>query len=151
MTMLSWIFQSRPKLNPIEMRVIEAVAAALPQESAALLRIQVSLINKVQRIDQDREVDFYHIENGKPTFPDTALFPNRTEEFELAKVHLNDVATGHQSKATVSLVKGRLFCIEFSQTPRDLRGLNDLKIEIEQLNDPMNTGEPNTPGVPHKR
>ena len=148
--MLSWIFQNRSKLNPIETRVVEVIAAALPEDSAALLRSQVSLINKVQRIDQDREVDFYHMEKGRPAFPDTLLFPNRADEFQLARVHLTDVATGHQSKAIVSLVKGRLFCIEFSHTPRDLRGSSDLKIEIEQLNSPMNTGEPNPQGVPHK-
>jgi len=139
--MLSWILPNRSKLNPIETRVIDAIAAALPEDSAALLRTQVSLINKVQRIDQDREVDFYHMEKGKPTFPDSALFPNRAEELEMARVHLTDVVTGHQTKATVSLVKGRLFCIEFSHTPRDLSGSGDLKIEIEQLKNPVNTGE----------
>jgi hypothetical protein len=139
--MLSRIFQNRSKPNPIETRVIEAIAAALPPDSAALLRTQVSLINKVQRIDRDREVDFYHIEEGRPTFPESTLFSNRTEEFELARVHLTDVATGHQSNATVSLVKGRLFCIEFSHSPRDLRGSGDLKIEIKQLNNPMTSGE----------
>lgn len=119
------------------MRVIEAIATALPQDAADLLRAQVSLVNKVQRIDQDREVDLYHMEKGKPVFPDSALFPNRTEEFELARVHLKDVATGHQAKATVSLVKGRLFCIEFSHTPRDLPGSSGLKIEIERVTNPM--------------
>lgn len=139
--MISWTIQNSSTLNPIETRVIEAIEAALPGDAAALLRTQVSLINKVHRIDQDREVDYYHIENGKPTFPDAALFSNRSDEFELAKVHLTDAATGHQSKATVSLVRGRLFSVEFSRTPRDLREASDLKIEIERLGNPMSIGE----------
>ena len=139
MNMLAWNFTSRSKLNSIETAVIEAVAAALPNDAAALLRTQVSLVNKVQRIDRDREVDFYHMEKGKPAFPDTALFPNRTEEFILAKVHLTNDSTGHQSNATITLVKGRLFCIEFSHTPRDLCEVDELSIEIEQLDNPMNT------------
>jgi hypothetical protein len=136
MKLLSRIFRSRSKLSFIETQIVEAVALALPADAAAILRNQVSLINKVQRLDRDREVDFYHIENGKPVFPDAMLFPNRAEEFELARVHLTDVATGHQTKAVVSLVKGHLFNIEFSHTPRDLPGENGLKIEIERLGNP---------------
>jgi hypothetical protein len=136
--MFSWLFSNRASLNAIETRIIDAVAAALPKDAASVLRSQVSLVNKVQRIDQDREVDFYHMEKGKPTFPDTALFPNRADEFEIARVHLTDIETGHQSEVTVSLVKGHLFCIEFSHTPRDLREAGDLKIEIEHIRNPMN-------------
>ena len=98
---------------------------------------QVALINKVQRIDEDREVDFYHIESGRPVFPHEKLFPNQSDELELAKLHLTDVDTGHQSDAVVSLVKGHLFSIEFSHTPRDLRGSTNLKIELQTLADPM--------------
>jgi L-cystine uptake protein TcyP (sodium:dicarboxylate symporter family) len=80
---------------------------------------------------------FYHIEKGKPMFPDNVLFPNQSEDFELAKLKVTDVATGHQTKAIVSAVRGHLFCIEFSHTPRDLRGAKDLKIEIEYLANPI--------------
>ena len=70
-------------------------------------------------------------------FPDNVLFPNQSEDFELAKLKVTDVATGHQTKAIVSAVRGHLFCIEFSHTPRDLRGAKDLKIEIEYLANPL--------------
>lgn len=135
--MFDWIFKSGSQLHPIEAQTIEAVAIALPENAAALLRQQVSLINKVQRLDHDREVDFYRVEKGRLIFPETALFPNRTEELELARVHLTDGASGHQTEAIVSLVRGRLFCIEFSHTPRDLRGSSNLKIEIESIGNPM--------------
>lgn len=131
------IFGNRSRLNPIEARIIETTASALGGRAGDLLRSQVALINKVQRLDQDREVDFYHIEKGKPMFPEAVLFPNRAEEFELAKLHVTDMATGHQTKAVVSAVRGHLFCIEFSHPPRDLRGASDLKIEIEHVANPM--------------
>src|SRR6266853_483541 len=125
-SMLSFMFRNRRRLNLIETQIIETIAAALPENASALLRRQIALINKVQRIDQDREVDFYRVEDGKLAFPNDVLFPNRAEEFELAIVHVTDVTTGHQTKASASLVKGRLFCIEFSHTPRDLRGSSNL-------------------------
>ena len=137
MNILTRLFGSRSGLNFIEKQVVEAVALALSEKPAALLRTQVSLINKVQRLDQDREVDFYRIENGTVAFPDSALFPNHAEQFELANVNIKDVASGHQTRASLWLVKGRLFSIEFSHTPRDLSGSGDLKIEIERLGDPM--------------
>lgn len=148
MKILTWLFRSRSQPNFLEKQVLEAVALALPEKAAAILRAQMSLINKVQRLDHDREVDFYHIENGKVHFPKTALFPNQAEEFELARVKIKDIATGHQTEAAVFLVKGRLFSIEFSHTPSDLRGSSDLKIEVVQLNNPMHSGEPNPQGVP---
>lgn len=135
--MFSGILKNRSQLNAIEKQIIEAIAFALPEDAASILRAQLSLINKVQRLDQDREVDFYHIEKGKPAFPDSALFPNRAEELELARVHVTDTGTGHQTEAVVSLVRGHLFCIEFSHTPRDLRASNGLKIEIKHLGNPM--------------
>lgn len=137
MKILSWLLGNKSQLTPVEAQIIEAVAAALPGKAGDLLRSQVALINKVQRLDGDREVDFYHIDKGKLTFPDAVLFMNRAEELELARLHITDKATGHQTKAVVSTVKGRLFCIEFSHTPRDLRGASDLKIEIEHLRNPM--------------
>lgn len=137
--MLSRILRSRSRLNAIEKQIVDTIALALPENAGAILRAQISFVNKVQRLDQDREVDFYHIEKGKPAFSDTALFPNRAEEFELARVHITDVATGHQTEAVVSLVRGRCFCVEFSRTPRDLRGSNNLKIEIKYLGNPMST------------
>lgn len=136
--MLSQILGTKSRLNRIESQIIEAVAAALHGKAGDLLRSQVALINKVQRLDGDREVDFYHMEKGKPTFLDAVLFPNRAEELELAKLRVSDPTTGHGTKAIVSAVKGRLFCIEFSHTPRDLRRADNLLIEVEYLGDPMN-------------
>ncbi|NBD38049.1 MAG: hypothetical protein GVY10_05725 [Verrucomicrobia bacterium] len=113
------------------------MANAMSPEASGLLRSQVALINKVQRIDRDREVDFYHVEKGESEFPETVLFPNRAEELILAKIHITDPETGHQSKAEVFLVKGHLFSIEFSHTPRDFRGAKTLQISVEICADPM--------------
>ena len=135
--MLSRIFKKSSQLNAIEKEIVDAIACALPPDAGGILRNQVALINKVQRLDHDREVDFYHIHKGKPVFPDSALFPERADEFELARVHVTDIATGRQADAVVSLVRGHLFCIEFDQTPRDLRSSNNLKIEIKHLRNPM--------------
>lgn len=135
--MLDWLFGSKSSLNPVEARVIDAVISALPSQAGEMLRSQVRLINKVQRLDEDREVDLYRIENGRPAFPEDALFPNRSEELELAKVRITDEATGHGTTGKVRLVKGHIFSIEFKLTPRDLRGAEKLQIDVEITGDPM--------------
>ena len=139
--MLDWLFGSKSSLNPVEARVIDAVISALPTQAGELLRSQVRLINKVQRLDQDREVDLYRIENGRPTFPENVLFPNRSEELELAKFCITDEATGHGTTGKLRLVKGRIFSIEFKLTPRDLRGAEKLQIDVELTGDPMRRAE----------
>jgi len=97
----------------------------------------VSLINKIQRIDKGREVDLYHIVNGKPYYPEAALFPQRKEEFELAKLKVRDDQTGHAATVLVYLVQGRLFSIEFSSPPGDWQDIESLSIDIERIADPM--------------
>lgn len=82
-------------------------------------------------------MDFYHLENGRPSFPENVLFPNRCEELKLATVRVTDEETGHGTPETVHLVKGRIFSIEFKLTPRDLRGAEKLHVEVQLTGDPM--------------
>jgi|LakMenE01Jun11ns_1017448.scaffolds.fasta_scaffold8958985_1 hypothetical protein len=137
MKILSWLFRNTANINALESSVIEAIAESLPDASAKVLRVQVQLINKVQRLDQDREVDLYRIEKGKIVFPENALFANQSDEFELARLKVTDTETGHGTNAVVSLVKGRLFCIEFSHDPRDLKESRNLQIIVQSIVDPM--------------
>lgn len=134
--MLSWLFGNNSRLNQLESRLINSIANALPESSGKLLEQQVRLINKVQRIDQDREVDLYRMENGKSCFPESMLFADRSDEFELAKLKVSDTATGHETSVVVSLVKGRLFCLEFSHSPRDLDVSSNLRIDVLRVVDP---------------
>jgi hypothetical protein len=135
--MLSWLFGKKSRLNAVESCVIDELINALPSEAGKILRSQTKLINKVQRLDQDREVDFYHMVNGRADFPEDALFPNRTEELELAKVRLTDPDSGHGTTGVVFLVKGHIFSIEFKLSPRDLRNARNLRVEVQILGDPM--------------
>lgn len=134
--MFGKIFRKSAKLNNLECRLIEAIALEMPEKSAKILRAQVKLINKVQRLDHDQEIDFYHIDQGKPKFPDYALFTNRSEEFELAQLKVIDVESKLEFKAVVSLVKGHLFCIEFSHSPKYLYNYLNLEIQVLKLSDP---------------
>jgi hypothetical protein len=131
-------------LTEFEIRLIEIIASELSEKAAEILRFQVKIINKVQRLNQDQEIDFYCLEKGKPKFPKLALFPNQSEEFKLAKLSIIDSDSKYESEALVSLVKGHLFCIEFSNSPKELYHSSNLEIQILALSDPMQKIEPGT-------
>lgn len=98
-------------LSELEMLVLGCVRERLPNSVVELWDKQVQAINKVQRLPQGIEVDFYRMKGGRPSFDEALTFPNRTAELLVAKVRI-DVDTGSLT-AKVSCVKGFLFCIEY--------------------------------------
>lgn len=135
------------KLNALEALLIDAIARALPDASSALLRDQVKLMNKVQRLDQNREIDLYHIKNGTPNFPDSKLFADRSDEFELARLKITDVDSSLTAMVTVSLVRGRLFCFEFDSPPGGLGPTQSLQIQVTRIADPGTSETPSLPSL----
>ena len=135
--LFQWITGRGQELLPLEQLLLQKVETALSKPAAEILVMQITLINKVQRLDKSREVDFYRMEKGKPVFPESALFPNHKEEFELARLRIVDPRTGHGTNASVYLVKGRLFSIEFSCPPGDISDLGSVEMTVESIMDPM--------------
>jgi hypothetical protein len=139
---ISWLMAifRRNRLTDLEDRVIEEVAKAVPRRFGQILRAQKSRIAKVQRLLSGTEVDFYYPTEG----PGIPLFDFREIEIELARVLLIGLESGHRAKATVSLVRNKLFCIEFQGPPGDLAG-EPLDVVVNLLAD---FGEENGPSIP---
>jgi hypothetical protein len=137
MSIFTWLFGTKAKLNALESRIVETIVNGLPDAAAVILKQQIGLINKVQRLDGGKEVDLYHMVNGKPAFPADALFLTNQEELELAKLHLRDGHTGHQAEVKAWVVQGRLFSLHFNAPPGDLEADSELEIKLLSLADPM--------------
>jgi hypothetical protein len=137
MSIFEKLFSWKKKMRTIEMRILEEVCQRLSKDAGEILKNQIALINKVQRLDKSREVNLYHLKNGRPSFPDGALFPNKQEEFQLATLHLRDPQSGHESKVKVWMVKGHVFSLEFSAPPGDLNPKDGMEIRLLCLSDPM--------------
>lgn len=113
------LFSKRAVLSEIESRVLKDIKGALPLHLSSIFSLQISKIDRIQRLDRGREVDFYY------ALPDSSIplledFSNM-DEHKLANVHLQSNNSGHQVNARVWLVRGRLFSVEFNAPPGDLR------------------------------
>jgi hypothetical protein len=74
---------------------------------------QIQAINKVQRLPDGVEVNFYRMKNGRPTFEVDLAFPNKTEELQLAKAEIKLTNTSQKLVVRVWCVNGFLFMIDY--------------------------------------
>lgn len=115
-----------PKLTEVECRVLDEVAAVLPPVMAGTMRDQIKNIRKIQRLDRGREVDFYYDADANQV----PAFAFDQDVVELARVYIESLDTGHATRVCLQIVRGRLFSLNFTSPPRDLRGEN-LKVHVE--------------------
>jgi hypothetical protein len=108
---------SGSRLSDLERLVLGCVRERLDCQLAELWDRQVQAINKVQRLPQGVEVNFYRMKGGRPSFDEALSFPNKTMELLVAKVRV-DVSNMAGLSAKVSCVKGFLFCIEYEGSAR---------------------------------
>ncbi|WP_157462083.1 hypothetical protein [Chitinimonas koreensis] len=102
-------------LSGLELRVLDAVRALLPAPQACQWDEQVRTINKVQRLPDGVEVDFYRMKQGRPSFDEALAFPNREGELLLAIVSivLDQAPWPSELAARVWCTRGFLFSIEY--------------------------------------
>ena len=101
------------RLTDLESLVLQGVGEKLNGDIALLWDNQVRAINKIQRLPEGVEVNFYRMKNGRPSFDAELAFPNKTEELLLARVQLKLPNTANKLTASVWCVKGFLFSIEY--------------------------------------
>jgi len=67
----------------------------LSKPASSLWDRQIKAINKVQRLPDSVEVNFYRMKDGRPSFDEKISFPNRTTELLIAnvQVELLDIST----------------------------------------------------------
>jgi hypothetical protein len=119
-------FQSFFKSNEpkqIETALVEYVASRLSGERGALLLKQFSLTEKFQRLNQSMEVDLFYKKDVP--FPEECKFHDvPIGEYLLAKLSIQDNASGHGTICSMHIVGGHLFSFEFSLPPGDIDAAN---------------------------
>lgn len=105
------LFRKR-RLSELELLILDAVRARLKPKMQPLWDKPVASINRVERLPEGVEVDFFRMRGGKVFLDPEIAFPNRTKELHLAAVVVSTMT--YVLKADVWSVGGHLFCIEYS-------------------------------------
>lgn len=112
-SLLVALFGTLNRLSDLEARLLNCVRARLDDRMVVLWDKQVQMINKVQRLPDGVEVNFYRMKDGRPSFDADLAFPNKTEELELARIEIKLANTSQKLRARVWCVNGFLFMIEY--------------------------------------
>lgn len=92
--------------------ILECVAAHLDAHLRAAWNRQIQAINKVQRLPEGVEANFYRIKNGRSDLDQDLAFANRTTELLVAKVQV-EISNREKLQAKVWCVSGFVFSIEY--------------------------------------
>lgn len=114
-SLLAKLFGMGSHLSNLEKLLLDAVRAHLSPELALIWNQQVRAINKVQRLPEGVEVNFYRMSKGRATFNEGLAFQNKTPELLLATLHVLCSKPSIELVARVWCVKGFLFSIEYSE------------------------------------
>ncbi|MBB3813107.1 hypothetical protein FHT12_001997 [Xanthomonas campestris] len=107
--------RKNPNISRIDRLVLDSIGGGLPMPERELWNLQISRINKVQRLPQGVEVNFYRISKGKPTFDAAIAFKNRTQELMVASLIIK--SCNQELTAKVWCVRGFIFSIEYGAAP----------------------------------
>ncbi|TDP81648.1 hypothetical protein EV672_10779 [Aquabacterium commune] len=111
--LIAKLFGSGSEPSELERVILTAVRKCLSPGAVPVWDKQLQAVNKIQRLPDGVEVNFYRMEKGKATFDPAISFPNKTEELLLAKVRLRVDGAGQQLEASVWVVGGFVFSIEY--------------------------------------
>lgn len=136
-TLFGAIFGASQKLSDLERLMLDSVRASLDAKTAELWDRQIQAINKIQRLPEDSEINFYRMKNRKPSFDSLIAFTNKTEELQVARLNIKLANVTEKLTAIVWSVNGFLFSIEYKgnrdlfeeAADEDTRG--ELKIDCE--------------------
>ncbi len=119
---------------PFEKAVLTAVHAALPDPAASLMAGQIGSINRIQRLLEWREIEFYCMRWFRVAWQEAVKFPARGE-FELARVTLS--APHDRFRISVLAVGGIAFSLECEHPMRGLADAADVTVgDVRILRDP---------------
>ena len=101
------------KLSALESLILQSTRDRLSSVVASLWDKQIATINKVQRLPEGVEVNFYRKKTGHPSFDSQIAFANDAEELLVATVKITVPEISDQLTARVWSVRGFLFSIEY--------------------------------------
>jgi hypothetical protein len=111
---LTKLFGAGRRLSTLERLVLDAARASVDPSLHSVWDRQVLAINKVQRLPEGIEVNFYRMHKGRPSFDEDLAFPNRTTELLIAEVRISLDRSYGELVAHLWCVRGFLFSIEYS-------------------------------------
>lgn len=107
------LFGADARLSALEKMILDRVNDRLDVCLQELWERQIQAINKVQRLPEGIEVNFYRMKSGRPSFDEDLAFPNKATELLVAKVQVELSGMG-KLNAKVWCVKGFVFSIEYN-------------------------------------
>lgn len=102
------------RLSALEKLLLDAVRPHIDPNLVETWDWQVQAINKVQRLPEGAEANFYRMAKGRPTFDEGLAFPNKADELLLASVRVSWGKASSELVARVWCIKGFLFSIEYT-------------------------------------
>lgn len=106
------LFGAGTRLSALEKMILDCVERNFDDFLRDSWNRQIKLINKVQRLPEGIEVNFYRMKSGRPNFNEDLAFPNKTAELLVAKVQV-ELSGMEKLNANIWCVKGFLFSIEY--------------------------------------
>lgn len=125
--LFNWLI---PPLNSLEKELIGALAGKLSPEAKKILLKQVERIKFVQRHANNKEVNLYYIEDSEASFDER--FPLNQPEIKFASISFNNLLLKKDFLVNFWLVHGRLFSLEFNQSPKKLQ-YKDININYVRI------------------
>jgi hypothetical protein len=133
----------RRTFTPLEKRLLEAVADALPHDARERYEQQLEGVNKVQRLGAAREVNLYRMHGGRPYNAPELAFADQRLEAELARVRFRLRGEEQMRKVSLYAVRGFLFSLVFDPPAGPVSEQNDVSLlDVELMSDPMRQQQP---------
>ena len=130
-SLIGKLFGRSARLSALELIILNAVRDCLHSGVADLWDKQVREINKVQRLPEGVEVNFYRMKGSDPTFDDSLAFSNKAEELLVATVSVQIPNLSDALTACVWSVRGFLFSIEYKGNANYFEEASEMELAQE--------------------
>lgn len=114
---LSKIFNPKVRFSSLEKIILDGVRSRLDDGIVERWDMQIRSINKIQRLPERVEVNFYRMKGREVSFDENISFSNKKKELKIAEVDISISDTNEALAAEVWCVRGFLFSIEYNASP----------------------------------
>ncbi len=107
------LFGLSSRLSALDLLILTSIRSLITVDEADLWDKQFNNINKIQRLPEGVEVNFYRMKDGRPSFDAELAFANKTEELLVATVKVRIAGVEDSIIANLWCVRGYIFSIEY--------------------------------------
>lgn len=151
-TILTRLLWGGTTLTKLECTVVEALIANLPEWLGRTVTSQLDSYNLVQREHDGRALNFYRKLNGRSNNMDgLPLLEMNCEEAQLIGATLRFTDIDDRINATMTAVRGRVFCVSFDRALRQVMTTQPLITERVRQSWRSNFPEPGSQNLPMDR